>query len=54
LQAGVKRGYKKIFNQNPKNRFVEKEIFPKELQTLEPYEIVNFLCIWGNDKLIKK
>ena len=50
LQAGVKKGYKKIFNQNPKNRFVDKEFFPKELQILKPYEIENFLCIWGNDK----
>jgi hypothetical protein len=50
LQAGVKNGYKKVFNQNPKNRFEEKNKFPKELQILEPYEIENFLCIWGNDK----
>lgn len=50
IQAGVKNGYKKIFNQNPKNRFEEKNRFPKELQILEPYEIENFLCIWGNDK----
>lgn len=50
LQAGVKNGYKKVFNQNPNNRFEEKNKFPKELQILEPYEIENFLCIWGNDK----
>ena len=50
LQAGVKKGYKKILNQNSKNRFEEKDIFPKELQVLEPYEIENFLCIWGNEK----
>lgn len=50
LQAGVKNGYIKVFNQNPKNRFEEKNKFPKELQILEPYEIENFLCIWGNDK----
>ncbi|WP_445454964.1 hypothetical protein [Flavobacterium sp. HNIBRBA15423] len=50
LQAGVKKGYKKIFNQNPKNRFVEKDMFPIEFQVLEPYEIENFLCHWGNDK----
>lgn len=54
IQAGVKKGYKKIFNKNPKERFVKKSIFPKELQVLEPYEIENFLCIWGSDKLIKK
>jgi len=52
IQAGVKKGYKKIFNQNSKNRFEEKNNFPKELQILEPYEIENFLCIWGNDKKI--
>lgn len=51
LQAGVKKGYKKIFNQNSKNRFVEKEIFPLELQILEPYEIENFLCIWGSNQM---
>lgn len=51
LQAGVEKGYKKIFNQNPKNRFVEKEIFPQELQILEPYEIENFLCIWGSNQM---
>lgn len=50
IQAGVKKGYKKILNQNPKNRFEEKNKFPKELQILEPYEIENFLCIWGNNK----
>lgn len=50
LQSGVKNGYKKIFNQNSKNRFEEKNKFPKELQILEPYEIENFLCVWGNDK----
>jgi hypothetical protein len=50
LQAGVIKGFKKIFNQNPKNRFEEKNRFPKELQIIEPYEIENFLCIWGNDK----
>lgn len=49
LQAGVKNGYKKIFNQNPKNRFEEKIKFPKELQILEPFEIENFLCILGNN-----
>jgi hypothetical protein len=54
IQAGVKKGYKKIFNENSKNRFENKDKFPKELQVLEPYEIENFLCIWGNDKLIKK
>jgi hypothetical protein len=54
LKAGVKKGYKKIFNQNSKNRFEEKVTFLKVLQVLEPYEIENFLCIWGNDKLIKK
>ena len=50
LQAGVLKGYKKIFNRNPKDRFEEKNKFPKELQILEPFEIENFLCIWGNDK----
>lgn len=50
LQAGVLKGYKKIFNRNPKDRFEEKNKFPKELQILEPYEIENFLCIWGNNK----
>lgn len=50
LQAGVIKGYKKIFNQNSKNRFEEKNKFPKELQILEQFEIENFLCIWGNNK----
>lgn len=50
LQAGVLKGYKKIFYQNPKNRFEEKNKFPKELQILEPYEIENFLCFWGGKK----
>ncbi|HCQ12746.1 hypothetical protein, partial [Flavobacterium sp.] len=54
IQAGVKKGYKKIFNENSKNRFEDKDKFPQELQVLEPYEIENFLCIWGNDKVIKK
>lgn len=51
MQAGVKNGYKIIFNQNPKERFVKKVVFPKELQVLEPYEIENFLCIWGKVKV---
>lgn len=50
LQAGVIKGYKKIFNRNPEEKFEEKNKFPKELQILEPYEIENFLCIWGNNK----
>lgn len=51
LQGGVKKGYKKIFNQNSNNRIVNKEIFPQELQILEPYEIENFLCIWGTSQM---
>ncbi|WP_432671098.1 hypothetical protein [Flavobacterium sp. SM2513] len=50
LQAGVKKGYKKILDQNSKIRFVEKDLFPQELQVLEPNEIENFLCIWGSNK----
>lgn len=49
LQAGAIKGYKKIFNRNPRDRFKEKNKFPKELQILEPYEIENFLCVWGNN-----
>jgi hypothetical protein len=53
IQAGVRKGYKKIFNHSAKARFVEKIVFPKELQALKPYEIENFLCIWGSKKLKK-
>jgi hypothetical protein len=51
IQAGVKNGLKKLFpEKTPKGRSLPLSIFPKELQILAPYEIENFLCIWGKSK----
>jgi hypothetical protein len=48
VQAGVIKGVKKIF---PTLRMTTRTLpvakFPKLLQRLEPFEIENFLCIWG-------
>lgn len=53
IQAGVKKGYFKLLNKKPRKRKVPRIKFPM-LDELEVYEIENFLCIWGSDKLIKK
>jgi hypothetical protein len=48
VQAGVVEGVRKIF---PKKRMGSRTlpvtIFPRPLQKLEPFEIENFLCVWG-------
>ena len=51
IQRGVVHGVKKIFkNKIPKGRSLDVSIFPKELQQLKPYEIENFLSIWGKEE----
>lgn len=49
MQAGVVKGYFKIFNKKPKGRKVAKREFSM-LADLETYEIENFLCIWGGKR----
>lgn len=51
IQSGVKNGLKKIFKEKtPRGRTLPKNIFPLQLQKLEPYMIENFLCIYGKNK----
>jgi len=51
VQRGVIAGVKKALNGiRPRGRCIPLAAFPKELQQLEPYEVENFLCIWGKDK----
>jgi hypothetical protein len=48
VQKAVMKGIKKIFSQMPvKQRTLPLKIFPKELQSLKPFEIENFLSVWG-------
>jgi hypothetical protein len=48
VQGGVLKGVRKIFTKKPlKGRTLPLEMFPKELQQLQPFELENFLCIWG-------
>lgn len=48
IQRGVIKGVKKVLNgKRPKGRSLPINVFPNELQVLKPYEIENFLCIWG-------
>lgn len=46
IQAGVVKGYVKLFNKKPKARKIPKNEFPMFAE-LEAYEVENFLCIWG-------
>jgi len=51
VQCGVKKGVKKILNGKlPKGRSLPVDIFPEEVQKLKPYQIENFLCVWGSLK----
>lgn len=51
VQKTVKKGIKKIFHKMPlKQRTLPLKIFPKELQTMKPFEIENFLGVWGRHK----
>ena len=48
VQRGVMKGIKKIFKKMPvKQRTLPVKIFPKEVRSLKPFEIENFLTIWG-------
>jgi hypothetical protein len=48
VQRSDMKGIKKIFLKMPiKQRTLPLKIFPKEIQSLKPFEIENFLTIWG-------
>jgi hypothetical protein len=48
VQKAVMKGIKKIFSKMPiKQRTLPLKIFPKEIQSLKPFEIENFLSVWG-------
>jgi hypothetical protein len=48
IQAGVLKGVRKIFpDKRMTSRTLPVKIFPMPLQKLEPFEIENFLCVWG-------
>lgn len=50
VQRGVINGVLKAMNgKRPKGRSLPVNLFPKEIQQLKPYEIENFLCVWGKD-----
>jgi hypothetical protein len=51
VQRGVMKGVRKIFTTKPaKGRTLPVDTFPKELQVLKPFELENFLCVWGKEK----
>jgi hypothetical protein len=48
LQKGNMKGIRKIFLRMPvKQRTFPVKIFPKEIRSLKPFEIENFLTVWG-------
>jgi len=48
VQKASMKGIKKIFSKMPmKQRTLLLNIFPKEIQSLKPFEIENFLSVWG-------
>jgi hypothetical protein len=48
VQRGVMKGIKKIFSKMPlKERTLPLKIFPREIKSLKPFEIENFLTIRG-------
>lgn len=48
VQCGVKEGLKKMTENIPIKRFVDKSLLPKQLQSYDSYMIENFLCIYGS------
>ncbi len=50
VQSGVVDGVKKL-NKHLKGRSLAMSAFPPELQKLTPYEVENFLCVWGKNKI---
>ena len=48
IHRGVLKGVRKIFSKMPvRQRALPLNIFPKEIQSLKPFEIENFLSVWG-------
>ena len=48
VQGGVLKGVKKIFSKILVNgRTFPMKVFPKEIQTLKPFEAEDFLSVWG-------
>jgi hypothetical protein len=48
VQGGVMKAIKKIFSKKlVKQRTLPVKIFPREIRTLKPFEIENFLTLWG-------
>jgi hypothetical protein len=48
VHRGVTKGIRKIFSKMPiRQRTLPLNIFPKEIQSLKPFEIENFLTVWG-------
>jgi len=51
IQQIVIKGIKKLFpKMTINNRSLPSSAFPKAIQQLQPYEIENFLCVWGKKK----
>jgi hypothetical protein len=48
VQRAIVKGIKKIFTKMPlRQPTLPLKIFPKEVQCLKPFEIENFLLVWG-------
>lgn len=55
VQSGVKAGFKNLFRgEKIRSRCYPVEKFGNLKYQLKPYEIENFLCVWGNGHLLKK
>lgn len=55
VQAGVKDGVKKALGiTKVKERSLPVTRFPESFRKLRPYQLENFLCIWGKKKTICK
>jgi hypothetical protein len=54
VQGAVVEGVKKIFSKIPMDgRSLPIKIFPKEIRQLRPFEVENFLSVWGRKKTIQ-
>jgi hypothetical protein len=54
VQGAVVEGVKKMFSKIPMDgRTLPIKIFPKEIRQLRPFEVENFLSIWGRKKTIQ-
>ena len=53
IQRGVLKGIRKLLGNIKLQRHIPLRILPQELQGFEPFEVENFLCLWGKDSIKK-